>query len=276
MTLKDILAIDTCPFDEDVLNECIKGEFNIPYAIRSALCNLILHYLNLFWEKYQPDLIRTYAPDRLVGAGEEDEDDYFIWTSEAESILHTAVTVNGWQCICLQHNPGDIELSDVVENGDDSEAARFHEAYMRYLDACDVEGFARTFFNNEEALMKDVAYYMEDAVIGILWNEKLSAYTALKKKNAAMIQEVCKEEDFYISRLEHDIWMPFWVCFVEEKKEYKEEEYGVFLLGCDGYNYYYFDCFDPNWVCKTFVMDQLLDLALKKLEAYIAAKKLVA
>lgn len=276
MTLEDILAIDTCPFDENVLDERIAGEFNVSYAMRSTLCNLILRYLNLFWEKYQPDLVRTYAPDRLVGVGDEGEDDYFFWVSEAESIMHTAVTVNGWQCICLQYNSGDIELSDVAENGDDSEDARFHEAYMKYLDACEVEGFARKFLENEEKLMKDVVCYTDDAVIGILLNEKLSAYTALKKKNAAMVQEVCKEEDLHISRLEHDIWMPFWVCFVEEKKEYNGEGYGVFLLGGDGYNYYYFDRFDPNWVCKTFVMDKLLDLALKKLEAYIAAKKLVA
>ncbi len=48
------------------------------------------------------------------------------------------------------------------------------------------------------------------------------------------------------------------------------------MLGCDGYNYYGFDNFDPNWVCKTFVMDQLLDIALKKLEAYTDAPKKVA
>ncbi len=45
---------------------------------------------------------------------------------------------------------------------------------------------------------------------------------------------------------------------------------------CDGCKYYGFDNFDPNWLCKTFVMDQLLDLALKKLEDYIATKKLAA
>lgn len=190
--------------------------------------------------------------------------------------MHTAVSVNGWKCIGLRHECGDIEVSDDSGGSGDSEEERFHKAYMEFLDECGVEGFARKFFENEEKLVKDAAYYTDYFELGILLNEKLIAYNALKKQDEDLIQVVCKEEDLHISRLEHDIWMPFWACFAEEKKECDGEEYGVFLLGCDGYNYYGFDNFDPNWVCKTFVMDQLLDIALKKLEAYTDAPKKVA
>lgn len=274
MTLEDILKIDTCPFDENVLDECVAGEYNAPYEIRSSLCNLILRYLNLFWEKYQPNSIRTFAPDRIVGTNDVDEDEFMLWVEEAHDIMCKAANVSGWQCAYMRFYSGDIELSNTHGNKDAE--AEFHEAYMKYLDEYEMEDFERKIFENEEALMRDAVYYTDEAVIGILRNEKLSAYNALKKKDAAMIQEVCKEEDLHISELEHDIWMPFWVCFVEEKKEYEGKEYGVFLLGCDGYNYYQFDRFDPNWVCKTFVLNQLLDLALTKLEAYNATKKLVA
>lgn len=276
MTLEDILKIDTCPFDEDVLDECVAGEFQAPYEMRSSLCNLIVRYINLFWEKYQSDLVRTLAPDRIVGACDEDEDEFMLWISEAHDIMCTAVIINGWQCACLRFCSGDIEISSAHGNDEDTEAEQFHEAYMKYLDECEMEDSVRRFFENEEKLMREATCYTDEAEMGILLNKKLSAYNALKKKNAAMIQEVCKEEDLHISVLEHDIWKPFWVCFAEEKKEYEGEEYGVFLLGSDGYNYYNYDRFDPNWVCKAFVMDQLLDLALSKLEAYIATKKLVA
>lgn len=276
MTLEDILKIDTCPFDEDVLDECVAGEYNASYEIRSSLCNLILRYINLFWEKYQSDRVRTYAPDRIVGTDDVDEDEFVLWVEEAHDIMCTAANVNGWQCAYLRFYSGDIELSDAHGNGKGTEAEQFHEAYMKFLDEYEMRDYERKIFENEEELVRDVACYTDEAIIGILRNEKLAAYNALKKKNAAMIQEVCKEEDLHISELEHDIWMPFWVCFVEEKKEYEGEEYGVFVLGSDGYNYYHFDRFDPNWVCKAFVMDQLLALALTKLEAYIATKKLVA
>lgn len=276
MTLEDILKIDTCPFDDDVLEQCVVGEYHTAPLFRNNLCNLIIRYLNLFWKKYQPDLVRTYTPDRLVGAFDKEEDSFLFWVEEAADIMYTAVNNNGWQCILLHYCSGDIDLPDNYREDQDAATEQFHEAYMEYLDECGVEGLARKFFENEEELMKDVIYYTEDAQLGILLNLKLSAYNMLKKKDAAMVQKVCKEEDLHISRLEQDIWMPFWVCFVEEKKECEGEEYGVFLLGSDGYNYYSFDHFDPNWVCKTFVMDQLLDIALKKLEVYIAANKLVA
>lgn len=276
MNLEDILAIDTSPFDETVLDECIAGEYNISSLLRIDLCNLILRYLKLFWEKYQSDLIRTHAPHRLVGAYDTEQEDYFLWDEEAADIMHTAVNLNGWKCICLCYDSGDIEIPGNSVNDEDAETEQFHKAYMKFLDACHVEGFARKFFENEENLMKDAICYTDSAYLGILLNEKLMKYNTLKKQHADMIQEVCKEEDLHISRLEHNIWMPFWVCFAEEKKECDGEEYGVFLLGSDGYNYYGFDRFDPNWVCKTFVMDQLLDIAIKKLEVYIAAKKTVA
>ncbi len=276
MTLEDILKIDTCPFDDTVLDECIGGDYNTSSTLQAGLCNLILRYLHLFWEKYQPEFIRTYTPPRLVGAYDYEQEDYYFWAEEASDIMHTAVSVNGWKCSCLNYVIGDIDYSYSSENHGDAETKPFHKAYMEFLDKCGVEDFARKFYENEEELMKEAVCYTDNATLGILLNEKLAAYNALKKKNEAMIQEVCKEEDLHISRLEHDIWTPFWVCFAEEKKECDGEEYGVFLLGCDGCNYYGFDNFDPNWVCKTFVMDQLLDLALKKLEDYIATKKLAA
>ena len=67
MTLEDILKIDTCPFDDTVLDEYITGNYHASSPLRANLCNLILRYLNLFWEKYQPELVRTYDPTRLVG-----------------------------------------------------------------------------------------------------------------------------------------------------------------------------------------------------------------
>lgn len=276
MTLEDILKIDTCPFDDTVLDECVAGNYNASPSLRANLCNLILRYLNFFWEKYQPEFVRTYDPERLVGAYDDAQEDYCFWAEEASDIMHVAVNVNGWKCICLNHDSGDIEIdSDSGCNGD-AETERFHKAYMEFLDECGVDGFVRKFYENEEKLMKEAIQYTDRAILGILLNEKLTSYNALKKQNPELIQTICKEEDLHISRLEHDIWMPFWVCFAEEKKECDGEEYGVFLLGCDGYNYYGFDNFDPNWVCKTFVMDQLLDIALKKLEAYTAAQKKVA
>lgn len=71
MTLEDILKIDTCPFDDTVLDEYITGNYHASSPLRANLCNLILRYLNLFWEKYQPELVRTYDPTRLVGADDE-------------------------------------------------------------------------------------------------------------------------------------------------------------------------------------------------------------
>ena len=276
MTLEDILRIDICPFDEEVLDECI-GEGNaVTYEICNSLYNLIIRYIGLFWEKYQSDYISASVPDRIIGACDVETDEYPFWMEAAQDLMYTAVSLNGWRCIWLNFGSGDIELADTSGNDEEARAVQFHEAYMQYLDKCGVDGFERKFFENEEKLMMDAVYYTEYAELGLLFNKKLSAYNALKKQNAAMIQEVCKEEDIHISRLEHTIWMPFWVCFAEEKKECEGEEYGVFLLGNDGYNYYNFDRFDPNWVCKTFVMDQLLDLALKKLEVYIAANNLVA
>ncbi len=276
MTLEDILKIDTCPFDDTVLDEYITGNYHASSPLRANLCNLILRYLNLFWEKYQPELVRTYDPTRLVGADDEAQEDYCFWDEEMSDIMHTAVNVNGWKCMCFRHECGDIEVSGDSGGSEDSEEERFHKAYMEFLDECGVEGFARKFFENEEKLVNEAVRYTDYFNLGILLNEKLITYNALKKQDADLIQTVCKEEDLHISRLEHDIWMPFWVCFAEEKKECDGEEYGVFLLGCDGYNYYSFDNFDPNWVCKTFVMDQLLDIALKKLEAYTDAPKKVA
>ena len=78
--------------------------------------------------------------------------------------------------------------------------------------------------------MNEAVRYTDYFNLGILLNEKLITYNALKKQDADLIQTVCKEEDLHISRLEHDIWMPFWVCFAEEKKECDGEEYGVFCL----------------------------------------------
>lgn len=276
MTLEDILKIDTCPFDDTVLDECLTGNCYASSALRANLCNLILRYLNLFWQKYQPEIVATYDPQRLVGAYDDAQEDYCFWVEEASDIMQTAANVNGWKCICLNYDSGDIEIYSDTGCNEDTETEQFHKAYMKFLDECGVDGFVRKFYENEEGLMKDAVHYTDNATLGILLNEKLTSYTALKRQNPDLIQTVCKEEDIYISRLEHDIWMPFWVCFAEEKKECDGEEYGVFLLGCDGYNYYGFDNFDPNWVCKTFVMDQLLDIALKKLEAYTDARKMVA
>lgn len=273
MTLEDILKIDTCPFDDIVLDECLSGNCNTSPLLRADLCNLVLRYLNLFWEKYQPELVRTCDPKRLVGAYDEEQEDYCFWAEEASDIMYTAVNVNGWKCVCLNYDSGDIQINSDTGCNEDAENEQFHKAYMEFLDECGVDGFIRKFYENEEELMRDAVHYTDNATLGILLNEKLVSYIALKKQNPDLIQAVCKEEDLHISRLEHDIWMPFWVCFVEEKKECDGEEYSVFLLGCDGYNYYGFDNFDPNWVCKTFVMDQLLDIALKKLEVYTAIKK---
>lgn len=273
MTLEDILEIDTCPFDETVLEAYIMGDYIPSTLLQIDLCNLIIRYLNLFWEKYQPDLIRTYTPNRIVGVHDEGQDECFAWGYEAMDIMHTTILVNGWKCINLHYESGDIECYDGSGGNRDEESGQFHTAYMEFLDKIEAEGFARKLLENEEELMKDAVSYTESAVLGILWNEKLSSYNELKKQNTDMIQEACKEEDFHISRLEQDIWMPFWLCFAGEKRECDGEEYGTFLLGNDGYNDYYYDRFDPNWVCRTFVMDQLLDIALKKLEDYIAAKK---
>ena len=276
MTLEDILKVDTCPFDDTVLDECLGCDCYPAPSLRANLCNLILRYLNLFWEKYQPELVRTYDPQRLVGAYDDAQEDYCFWAEEASDIMQTAVNINGWKCICLTHDSGDIEIYSDTGCDGDTETEQFHKAYMKFLDECGVDGFVRKFYENEEGLMRDAVQYTDSATLGILLNDKLTSYIALKKQNPDLIQTVCKEEDLHISRLEHDIWMPFWVCFAEEKKECDGEEYGVFLLGCDGYNYYGFENFDPNWVFKTFVMDQLLDIALKKLEAYTAVKKMVA
>ena len=60
MTLEDILKIDTCPFDDTVLDECLTGNCYASSALRANLCNLILRYLNLFWQKYQPEIAVTY------------------------------------------------------------------------------------------------------------------------------------------------------------------------------------------------------------------------
>lgn len=276
MTLEDILKIDTCPFDDTVLDRCLTGSYYDSSALQADLYNLVLRYLNLFWEKYQPELVTTYAPQRLVGAYDDAQDAYCFWVEEASDIMQTAINVNGWKCICLNYESGDIEIPDDTGGNEKAEAERFHKAYMEFLDECSVDGFVRKFYENEEGLMSDAVHYTDNATLGILWNEKLMSYIAFKKQNPDLVQAVCKEEDLHISRLENDVWMPFWVCFAEEKKECDGEEYGIFLLGCDGYNYYGFDHFNPNWVFKTFVMDQLLDIALMKLEAYDAVKKTAA
>lgn len=276
MTLEDILKIDTCPFDDSVLDKFFGGDYNGSVSLQANMCNLILRYLNLFWRKYQPEMVRAYSPQRLVGVYDGEEDDYCFWVEEASDIMHTAVSVNGWECVCLNYESGDIKISDHPVNYGDAENEPFHKAYMEYLDECGVKGFVRKIFEKEEKKMRDAAFYADNAILGILLNEKLTAYNAFKKRNPDWVQTVCKEEDLHISKLEHDIWQPFLVCFVEEKRKCKGVEYGVFLLGCDGYSYFGFDNFDPNWVCKTFVMDQLLDIALGKMEAYIAAKKSVA
>ena len=58
MTLEDILKIDTCPFDDTVLDECITGNYHASAPLRANLCNLILRYLNLFWEKRRNNLLK--------------------------------------------------------------------------------------------------------------------------------------------------------------------------------------------------------------------------
>lgn len=62
MILEDILKIDTCPFDDTVLDECITGNYHASPPLRANLCNLVLRYLNLFGKSTSRSLSERMIP----------------------------------------------------------------------------------------------------------------------------------------------------------------------------------------------------------------------
>lgn len=266
MELKEILKVDTEPIPEEFIEQlCGHGGYcEMPSNFMYHILSLTMRYFQLFDKKYQVGLEKALEDYQVLGLDVNPYDEKFeCWYEDSRILMDIAINCFNWDVYCMYAS---WEWEYSLEKRED-----FHDAYLKYIETAGIDQKTKSIFKQEENMVEEAACYLEEGSLWMMRNKKLEKYLNLRKQNIKLIEKLCKEEDKYIQIADEGIWAPLYDGFSYEKKEYNGIPYLIIMTGSDGYNYYGEECFNPNWICKAFVLDELLNLALGKLENGMAA-----
>lgn len=267
MKYDDVRGMEEEPFDADVLERVYCSDYDGSPTMPNLYATLIFYYFLKFDERYGTRLSRDIDIMQILSFKEEDED-MILWYEDAPLLMNAALLESGWSDIWLCTNIDDV--TDDIGRDPDSEKTkkRFHEKYTSYIEKKYRDGFVKTCYLQEESVVLDAVFGLEEGYLGIMWNEKLDRYEKFQKENRELISVLCPEEDRYISRLKEDVWKPYINAYVQETDNCLGTKYIKILIGCDGYTYNFFDSINPNWICRAVKLGKMLDIALEKIEDF--------
>lgn len=277
MELKEILEIDTEPFSEDILEDFIFQDNYSASTYSNHFEILIMRYFYLFNQKYQIGMERVIENNRMLGIESTDYEDEIPWYYEdSRSLMDYAIGHFGWDFRCF--NVDSIEVDNLTTDCFDSEEGRekFNNYFLACLKKFEYDPKVIKMFLQEGEIAFNAHCGLEEGEIWIIYNEKLSNYLQLREQHQDIIEKICKVEDMHIHMMESTIWEPLYNCFYTEKKNCDGEPYLVLITGYDGYSGCGEENFNPNWVCRAYVFNELLDLVLKKLENYMSMAEIAA
>lgn len=271
MELKEILKVDTEPFPEEVIEQLCgrSGYYEMPSNFTYHILSLIMRYFQLFDKKYQVGLKKALEDYQVLGLkADVDNEKFEYWYEDSRILMDMAISCFNWDVYCMYAN---WDREDSLAKGEN-----FHDTFLQYMETVDADLETKNILKQEESIIEEAACYLEEGSLWLMRNKKLEKYLSMRKQNMKLIEKLCKEEDKYIQIANEGIWTPLYDGFSYEKKEYNGIPYLIIVTGSDGYNYYGEECFNPNWICKAFVLDELLNLALDKLESGMAAVETAA
>lgn len=277
MRYEDVKEMEEIPFDEDVLGELCSPAYASP-MLPDVYAVLILRYYRKYDEQYGTNLTDGVEIPQLIPEREDKYGDDIFWYEEIPDVMEKAMAASGWDVVWINTTVEELQEAVVDMNDIEAQKDNFHYAYTNYLDELFTDGFVKSCFMQEEETAMETTEYLEDGHLGIMWNEKLQKYMRYRTEKKDVVAVLCPEEDRCIEMLSEDIWEPYMVAHVQDMVEYGGKEYSGWkycriVLGCDGYNYYWFESINPNWICSAIKLSRMLDLALEKLESYEKGKE---
>lgn len=266
--LEEILSVNTEPFDEDILKDVYyEGYYNSPRMLDSFAVLIFLYYKK-FDEQYGTSLAVGIDMEQVLAEAAYD-DENFLWRENIVSVIYETLCESGWNIHwltdCLEG------FSAVKEKSGDSDE-EFHKAYKEFLNDLYKNCFVKSCLLKEEEEIRD-AGWLEESLVGLLWNDDYDRYKQYKKKNKQVIETICPKEDMGICILEEEVWNPYVMWYSQKTGIHRGKKYSLIVLGCDGYNYCSYEDINPNWIFRILKMGWLLQSALEKIDCYEKEKQ---
>lgn len=271
MKFEDVLCMDEAPFDVDILERVYYSPYCNSPSMPNIYAILIFNYFMKFDERYGTQLTNCIDVVQILSMKEGDED-ILLWNEDAPLLMQAALWESGWISVWFSCSD---DLSNLTDKEPYSEKGReqFHEKYPDYIEKHLADSFVRSCFLQEEDNVYEATFEMDEGYFGIIWNYKLDMYEKLQEKNRKLISALCPEEDRYISCLKEEVWKPYIDAYVRDTENCEGTKYVRVMIGCDGYNFFYFDAIDPNWICKAAKLGKMLDIVLEKIEDFLCSHK---
>lgn len=269
MKFEEIREMETEPFDEEILESVYCGPYDSSAMMSDGYAVLILLYFMKFDERYGTRLAKFVDIEQIL-PNFMDDSDRLLWRENIDSVINQTMHESGWDMEWLITY--DERLRMVLEEEGDSKEA-FHEVFKDFLDEIYYDCFVKSCFLQEEEEIRETIEYLEEGEVGIMWNSNLERYEKYHKKNKEIVAAICPEEDYYISILQEDVWMPYVASYTQKKSVCEDRMYGMVVLGCNGYSFCSSIDINPNWILKAIKLGWMLQLALEKIDCYENAKR---
>lgn len=268
MKLEEILKIDTEPFDEDILEDVYYRAYGDSTMMPDSFAALIFRYCRKFDEQYGTSLVADMVIERVLPEDAYDCDK-LLWKENMDGVIFGAMMEGGWYMEWIGTYIEDLRI--LIEETGESEK-EFPEAFKKFLDDIYEDCFVKSCLLEEKETIQEVCW-LEDSMVGILWNSSLERYNQYRKGNEKVIATICPEEDKGIAILQDLVWEPYVMWHTQKTGVCKGKKYGLVILGCDGYNYCDTTDINPNWIFRIIKLGWLLKLAWEKIDCYEDEKR---
>ncbi len=263
---EEAAQIDTEPFDSGLLDEIYIRPYAQEVFMSDAFAALLFRYFELFDRKYGTDISCDVDIERIIGYSREEEMDHLLWYREAADLLMRAMDNSGWYIGTISRE----EVRDYLDNTEEllEDEVLFRKEYQKCVDDIFEDSFLKDALLRESKVMKEIIEEMEEGNLVIVWNPELNDYMKFREEHPDIIEAVCKDEDWWIIKLEEDIWEPYMAFFREEKDIMDGKAYCKVVLGYYMDSYVSFEAINPNWICKAVKLNKMLQLANEKLACF--------
>jgi len=269
MDFNEIMGIDRSPFDQDLLMDichpqsmvdglsyllyriCINRyfvKFEQTYGIGSKLYIYILRLRLECLREQEFDMDRC---DVLADVYEDNSELFYSFLNDT-----------GWDMFGF-----DVEwLSEIMEeSGKELYDTPWEEILHFFVQNTTLD-------KSEDITMlgagKEVIYGAGGFDVGevyFIWNRKLAAYMHLKERYKKLVDRIIPEESKAISMTVNEIQTPLFYSWDSDSGLLIDRYYIVFSMGSNGYDYVSWDSLNYNALFSFFVLDLLLQDAMKKL-----------
>lgn len=256
LTLEELKEIDREPFNEEYLRKIVSPSNIIPKKLQYIMCSLVSQYFKLFGSLYGINFEINIFNSFLSKKELEYEEDLFVWVNYVQELFQQVTDILHWKFIIIEYE------HEYEHEEDDRSEGIFYNSLKHYLKLSTYDEIEKKIIWKNRDILYETNTFLDYGYCVLLYNPKLREF----RQESSNYKNICKEESDMINSLLSEVWIPFYYDYSYRQDKIRSLDYVYYEFGDSGESTVGFETFNPNWICKAFVLDQLLDLALDKIK----------